>query len=58
MNHEQYKAKKRELAEQLKDLNYLAKMESMGIGEEAARILEKERRAVKKQLRKKVSGDE
>lgn len=58
MNHEQYKQKKRDLAEQLKDLNELSRLERLNIGREAARILEKERRAVKKQLRKKVSGDD
>ena len=58
MNTEQYKQKKRELASQLKDLNELARFERMGIGKETGLILEKERRAIKKQLRKKVSGDE
>jgi len=58
MNHEQYKQKKRELAEQLKDLNELARMDRLGIGREAARILAKERRHLKKELRKKVGGDE
>jgi hypothetical protein len=58
MNHEQYKQKKRELAEQLKDLNELSRLERLGIGKEAARILEKERRHIRKQERKKVSGDE
>ena len=58
MNTEQYKQKKRELASQLKDLNELSRLDRMGIGKEAARILDKERRAVKKQLRKRVDERE
>jgi len=58
MNYQQYKQKKRELADHLKDLNELSRLDRMGIGKEAARILEKERRHIKKELRKKVSGDE
>lgn len=58
MNYQQYKQKKRELAEQLKDLNELSRLERLGIGREAARILEKERRHIKKELRKKVSENE
>jgi hypothetical protein len=58
MNHQQYKQKKRELAEQLKDLNELSRLERLNIGKEAARILEKERRHLKKELRRRVNEND
>jgi len=44
--------------ERLAEFREVERLEDLGIGKESAKILAKERRHVKKQLRKKVSGDE
>jgi hypothetical protein len=58
VNREQYKAKKRELAEKLSDLNELARLEKLGISAEQRRLLEKERQHIRKQERAKIKEEE
>jgi hypothetical protein len=58
MNFEAYKAKKRELAEKLKDLNEQARLDRLNIGREARLILEKERRKIRKLERKQIKVED
>jgi hypothetical protein len=58
VNHDQLKAKKRELAEKLKDLNEQARLDRLNIGREARLILEKERRKIRKLERKQIKSED
>jgi hypothetical protein len=58
VNHDQLKAKKRELAEKLKDLNEQARLDRLNIGREARLILEKERRKIRKLERKQIKVED
>jgi hypothetical protein len=57
MNFEAYKAKKRELASKLKDLNEQARLDRLNVGREARLILAKERRHLKKEMRKQIKSE-
>lgn len=58
MNHDQLKQKHRELKQKLADLNELARLEKLGISPECQRLLEKERRKIKKLERKQIKSED